>query len=105
MTALRQCHMPKIMYKLHGSFPDPGFLETETNLLISALLPGLGLNRHTPLAIRHSPEERLGFNLPHILCEAGMIHLKDWLKHVRKDTNTGKQMIINLQWAHLISGL
>ena len=77
MDALISYHLPKLLFKFHGSYPDHEFLDRETNRLITSLLPSIGMNRHTPLAIRHSPEDILGFNLPRLLCEAGIIHIKD----------------------------
>ena len=102
--ALTTKHMPAITYMFYGSSPSPEFLEKETNFLITSLLPHLNLNRHTPIAIRHSPTSRLGLELPHLHCEAGIIHIKQWIKHIRNDTSMGKEMLVNLEWLQLHEG-
>ena len=105
LAAYMKRHLPKITYILHGTNPSSTFLQRETNFLTTSLLPQLGFNRHTPLTIRHCPNDRLGFELPNLYCEAGLIQIRQWLKHVRKGTEVGDQLIINLSWAQLRSVL
>ena len=105
IKAYEKKHLPKIAYILHDTNPSSEFLEKETNFITSTILPKLGLNRHTPLAIRHCPNDRLGLELPHLYSEAGYIQTKQWLKNVRKRTKIGRELIINLKWAQLRSGI
>ena len=102
--ALTTKHMQAITYLFYGSSPLPDFLENETNFPITSLFLSMGLNRNTPLAIRHSPISRLGLELPHLHCEACIIHIKQWIKHVRNMTSMGREMLINLEWFQLHAG-
>lgn len=105
LEAYTKRHLPKITYILKGTNPSPTFLEKEKKFVTSTLLPLLGYNRHTPTAFRHCPYDRLGLDMPHFYCEAGLIQLRKWLKHIRNNTEVGDQLIINLNWAQLRSGL
>lgn len=98
-------HLPAINYMLHGTNPSREFLIHQSSDVTSSLLPKLGMNRHTPISVRHCPTERLGFGLPHLFCDAVIIQVKQWLKHVRRGGNIGEQLIINLCWAQLSIGI
>ena len=105
LVALKTSHMPTISYLFHGSSLHPSFLISETNFLNTAIIPKLVINRYFLRALRHLPQSRLGLELSHLYFEKGLIRLKQLIENIRQNTKVGEQLIINLQWAQLISGL
>lgn len=103
--ALRNVHLPAILYSMKGLTPKKELLIRETNFLISNYIPLMKINRHIPIAIRHAPTSLLGFNLPHLYCEMGIITLQQWITHVRDESDIGKILIINAKWNQLHAGL
>ena len=98
-------HLPKLCYQFEGSTPSKEFLISETNRLMTRILSNLNLNCHLPIAIRHAPINRMGFNYPHLYCEAGLISIRQWLKHHRRKSSTAQHFSINSKWLQLIAGM
>lgn len=97
IRALYHIQVPSILYVLHGHNAHEEVLERESRRLSSTILPLIGLNRHIPLKLRYAPLSRGGFALPNLFCEMGIIKIKQVLKDIRRNTESGKLMLIALQ--------
>lgn len=68
------------------------------------LLPKLGLNRHTPLAVVHGPINRGGCGIADLYCEQTINHLNTTTAHLRREDQAGQGIISNMNAMQLISG-
>ena len=84
MKAYRQNILPALQYMFHGTYHSKQFLLQQSDINSTQLLPRLGFNRNTPIAIRYATHNLLGINLPNLYCEYGIIILRELIQHVRE---------------------
>ena len=85
---------PKLLYAL----PISTFTQKECTHMqapaMSAVLPKLGINRHTSKSIVHGPSEYGGLSLPNVYTDQGLGQLRLLIGHLRRGGETGKLLII-----------
>ena len=67
-------------------------------------LPKMGLNRHTPNAVRFGPYRYGGCQFMDIYTEQLYQHLKELLKHIRQGDSVGSAFMANLNAINLLIG-
>lgn len=96
--------IPRLTYIVQANHASEKHLISESNRLYSILMPLMGANLHTPMAIRFTPLARLGMTFPHLYCEMVIVKVKQVLKHIRNQNTIGKLLLITIRWTQNLFG-
>ena len=95
---------PKISYGL----PVSTFTEQECRHIQApakaAFLSKIGLNRHTAASIIHGPEDYGGLQLPNVYVDQGIVQLRLFLGHMRRQDKTSQLLEIAMSYMQLRTG-
>ena len=83
-------YLPAIKYPLSVIHFNNNELNSIQKPFIHLLLPKIGLNQHTPLAVIHAPLNRAGLNLPQLEHEQIVEHVKMLMGHIRRNDLLGR---------------
>jgi hypothetical protein len=64
----------------------------------------MGYNRKTPSAIVYGPQSVGGIRMRHLFTEQGTMQAQKTKQHLRAFTQLGSTILIQLNWAQLVSG-
>jgi ribonuclease HI len=96
--------IPSITYSLAvGTFTEKQMSSLQGSLT-QATLNGLGYNRKTPAAVVYGPPTLGGIGLRHLYAEQGTMQVQIVIQHLRAYTQVGATILIQLNWAQLVSG-
>jgi hypothetical protein len=96
--------IPSISYSLAiGTFTEKQTHALQGSLT-QATLNGLGYNRKTPAAIVYGPTSLGGIGMRHIFAEQGTMQAQIVIQHLRSFTQLGATIVIQLNWAQIVSG-
>jgi hypothetical protein len=96
--------IPSITYSLAvGTFTEKQSLSLQGSLT-QATLNALGYNRKTPAAVVYGPSSLGGIGLRHLYAEQGTMQVQIIIQHLRAYTQVGATILIQLNWAQLVSG-
>lgn len=69
-----------------------------------AILPKMGFNRHIPKEIRFGPKKYNGKGLADLTSHQVSQHVEQLIGHIRRDDQTGKILLIQLETHQLLIG-
>jgi hypothetical protein len=96
--------IPSISYSLAiGTFNEKQTQSLQGSLT-QATLNGMGYNRKTPSAIVYGPQSLGGIGMRHLFAEQGTMQAQIIIQHLRAFTQLGETILIQLNWAQLVSG-
>ncbi len=73
--------------------------------ITQSILPAMGFNRNTPLAVVYGPKNIGGIGLKDLFAEQGAAKAAILLKHLRSSSELGKLLKCQLQWAQRAAGI
>jgi hypothetical protein len=96
--------IPSITYSFAvGTFNEKQAQSLQGSLT-QATLNGMGYNRKTPSAVVYGPTSLGGIGMRHLFAEQGTMQAQIIIQHIRAFTQLGSTILIQLNWAQLVSG-
>ena len=97
--------LPSMTYTLPVMHHTKKSLSKVQTIPVKATLLKLGFNRHTSKKVVFGSQYFMGLGLRHLYVEQGIAQLNILMRHVRSQTDLGKQTEIALQWWQLNAGV
>jgi ribonuclease HI len=96
--------IPSITYSFSVGTFNERQVDSLQGSLTQATLNGMGYNKKTPAAIVYGPPSLGGIGLRHLFAEQGTMQVQIVIQHLRAYTQVGATILIQLNWAQLVSG-
>jgi len=97
-------YLPAMRYPLQVTTLQTDNIQKIQKPFIHKLLPKIGLNRHTPLAVIHGPLSLGGLNLANLAKEQAQSHFEQFLGHMRRQDIVSSHYRISMNIIQLSAG-
>jgi hypothetical protein len=96
---------PSMRYSAPAGTLERKEAEKINSQITQAILPAMGFNRNTPLAVVYRPKNIGGMGLKDLFAEQGAAKAAILLKHIRSSSDLGRLLKCQLQWAQRTAGI
>ena len=97
-------YLPAMRYPLQVTTFTNNELQSIQKPFIHKLLPKIGLNRHTPLAVIHGPANLGGLNIANLPKEQAQAHFERFIGHMRRRDTVSIHLRLSMNIIQLSAG-